>query len=77
MALPSTSSSTQDLAENGTLQNGSTTKLYGANPPPAWSHRKYLFTSRLYRVNKQYGNTGCGVFQRGIQKLERFLAKNL
>jgi len=38
MALPSTSSSTQDLAENGTLQNGSTTKLYGANPPPAWSH---------------------------------------
>ena len=23
-----------------------------------------------------YGNTGCGVFKVGIQKLERFLAKN-
>ena len=24
-----------------------------------------------------YGNTGCGVFKGGIQKLESFLAKNL
>ena len=29
-----------DLSPNGDL-NGSTPKIYGANPPPAWSSRKY------------------------------------
>ena len=27
-------------------------------------------------LNVHYGNTGCGVLKRGIQKLEMFLAKN-
>ena len=39
MANPSTAHDLS-VAENGTLQNGSTSKLYGANPPPAWSHCK-------------------------------------
>ena len=29
-----------DVSPNGDL-NGSTPKIYGANPPPAWSSRKY------------------------------------
>ena len=39
----STLNDAHDLSANGTMQNGSTTKLYGANPPPAWSHRKSIF----------------------------------
>ncbi len=31
-----------DMTQNGSLQRaGTPTKMYGANPPPAWSHRKY------------------------------------
>lgn len=37
------SNDAHDLSANGNLHNGSTSKLYGANPPPAWSHRKSLF----------------------------------
>lgn len=38
MGSNSNNVSAHDISANGTLQNGTTTKVYGANPPPAWSN---------------------------------------
>ena len=31
---------------------------------------------QMHMLYTMYDNTGCGVFKRGVQKLERFLPKN-
>ena len=48
-----------DLSPNGDL-NGSTPKIYGANPPPAWSSRKYNDPNlKSHFTNQTMASTIC------------------